>query len=55
MNDKQKHKRNPDPPLSPDFPRLHHPDLDVDETKDIEEPHNRDDIPADPGIPEPPD
>ncbi|HJQ45458.1 MAG TPA: hypothetical protein VJ870_03900 [Amycolatopsis sp.] len=55
MNDKPKHPRNPDPPLAPDYPRLHHPDLDVDETKDVDEPANRDDIRPEVPAPEPPD
>jgi hypothetical protein len=40
----QEKPRDPQPPLPPDFPRLHHPDLDVDATKDVEEPPNRDDV-----------
>ena len=55
MNDKQKHTYNPEPPLTPEFPRLHHPDLDVDETKDVEEPPNGEDIRPDLPNPEPPD
>lgn len=62
MAQEQGKKRHidPDPPLTPDFPRLKHPDLDPDKTKDVEELPNRDDIKLDEikpdeQVPEPPD
>jgi hypothetical protein len=55
MSQEKKHRLNPDPPLTPEFPRLHHPDLDVDETTEVDEPANRDDIRPDDPNPEPPD
>ncbi|HVV10349.1 hypothetical protein [Amycolatopsis sp.] len=60
---KQQYRIDPEPPLTPDFPRLRHPDLDAGETKDVDEPANRDEIEV-PGeedtrkgnaVPEPPD
>lgn len=52
--DKKRHI-NPDPPLTPGFPRLQHPDLEPDKTEDVEELPNRDDIKPDEQVPEPPD
>lgn len=59
----KKHRLDPDPPLTPDFPRLRHPDLDLDKTEDVEEAPNRDEVEVprhedvQPGhpAPEPPD
>ncbi len=55
MTEKRKRPINPEPPLSPEFPHLHHPDLDVDATKDVDEPPNRDDVTPEYPTPEPPD
>jgi hypothetical protein len=52
--DKKRHI-NPDPPLTPDFPRLPHPDLDLDKTEEVEDLPNREDVEADNPVPEPPD
>jgi hypothetical protein len=55
MSETQKRRLDPEPPLPPEFPRLHHPDLDVDTTKDVDEPPNRDDVTPELPHPEPPD
>ncbi|GHF75833.1 hypothetical protein FHX82_002457 [Amycolatopsis bartoniae] len=58
MAQEQEKKRNvdPDPPLTPGFPRLKHPDLDPDQTEDVPKtPPNSEDVQADNPTPEPPD
>lgn len=57
MTQEQDKKRNldPDPPLGPDFPRLKHPDLDLDKTEEVGEPPNGEDVQPDNPVPEPPD
>ncbi|WAL63626.1 hypothetical protein ORV05_21760 [Amycolatopsis cynarae] len=63
MSEKKKRPVTPEPPLPPDFPRLHHPDLGLENTKDVDEPPNRDEVeppgrgetPQEAAIPEPPD
>ncbi|WP_200834778.1 hypothetical protein [Amycolatopsis alkalitolerans] len=51
----KKQKRNPEPPLGPNFPRLHHPDLDPDKTDEVEGVPNRDEVHTEEPVPEPPD
>jgi hypothetical protein len=55
MNEHKKRRLDPNPPLPPDYPDLHHPDLDSEATKEVGEPPNHDDV--NPGLPnpEPPD
>ncbi|GHE87223.1 hypothetical protein GCM10017786_18600 [Amycolatopsis deserti] len=57
MNDKDDEKKpvNPEPPLSPDFPEVRHPDLDIGPTEDVEKPPNSEKIEVEEGVPEPPD
>ncbi|MTD57263.1 hypothetical protein [Amycolatopsis pithecellobii] len=53
---KHRSEDDDDQKLGPDFPRLRHPDLDVDKTDEVEDVPNREDVPP-PGeqVPEPPD
>ncbi|UQS24140.1 MULTISPECIES: hypothetical protein [Amycolatopsis] len=57
MNDKDDEKKpvSPEPPLSPDFPEVRHPDLDLGPTDDVEKPPNSEKIEVEEGVPEPPD
>ncbi|AIJ22649.1 MULTISPECIES: hypothetical protein [Amycolatopsis] len=57
MNDKDDEKKpvSPEPPLSPDFPDVRHPDLDMGPTEDVEKPPNTEEVKPEEGIPEPPD
>jgi len=56
MSDTEDDKRvSPEPPLSPDFPDLRHPDLDKGSIGDVETPPNSEEIKPDDGVPEPPD
>ncbi|HKS47894.1 MAG TPA: hypothetical protein VJT49_22835 [Amycolatopsis sp.] len=46
---------DPEPPLGPNFPKLTHPDLGLAQTKEVEEPPNKDDVRPEIPSPEPPD
>lgn len=48
-------RRDPEPPLGPNFPKLTHPDLDTGQTEEVEEPPNKDDVKPNRPTPEPPD
>ncbi|GAA5173073.1 MULTISPECIES: hypothetical protein [Amycolatopsis] len=61
----RKHHIDPDPPLTPEFPRLQHPDLEPGQTEDVpakppnsgevrQQPESED-VPAGNPTPEPPD
>lgn len=56
MTQEQKRSRlDPESPLGPSFPKLKHPDLDLMQTEDVEEPPNKDDVKPDVPNPEPPE
>lgn len=57
MTQEQKRSRlDPEPRLGPNFPKLKkHPDLDLMQTEDVEEPPNKDDVQPDVPNPEPPE
>lgn len=50
----QSDRRDPEPPLGSNFPKLTHPDLDTGQTEEVEEPPNKDDVKPDLPCPEPP-
>ncbi|WP_169739698.1 hypothetical protein [Amycolatopsis taiwanensis] len=56
MTQEQKRPRlDPEPSLGPNFPKLTHPDLDLMQTEEVEEPPNKDDVKPEVPHPEPPE
>ncbi|GLY69434.1 hypothetical protein [Amycolatopsis taiwanensis] len=56
MTQEQKRPRlDPEPSLGPTFPKLTHPDLDLMQTEEVEEPPNKDDVKPEVPHPEPPE
>lgn len=53
--EEKRRRRNPEPPLGPNFPKLEHPDLEAQGVDEVGEPPDKDEVRPEEPIPEPPD